>query len=56
MDVYVLHGVKSRRPKDSRTAEAHTEGHSVRSDIQSTMHTICHTQILANDNTDTKTV
>ncbi len=56
MDVYVLHGVKSKRPEDSKTAEAHTEGRNVRSNIQSTMHTICHTQIRAKNATGTKTV
>ncbi len=56
MDVYVLHVVKSKRLEDSKTAEAHTEGRNVRSDIQSTMHTICHTQTRANNATGTKTV
>ena len=56
MRVYVLQGVKSKRPEDSKTAEAHTEGRNVRPYIQSTMHTICHTQIRANNATGTQTV
>lgn len=56
MCIYVLHGMKLKRPEDNKTAEAHTEGRNVWSHIQSTMHTICHTQICANNATGTKTV